>query len=532
MKKRLLAGALSVALFASTSPISAMAFDDTNDHWSAEYVNFCTELGLINGVSESQFSPDENLTVAQGVAIAARFHTYMTDSVELKEIDPWYAVYVGYFEDLGQEIPENLERNITREEFFELLAMVMPEKNLEPINDIDEIPDTDDEKILAFYNAGILTGSDDYGNFNGNTSLTRAESATIMARCADENLRIEFTIDEVEDSIAGEYLFMNDDDAALTINGFEVSAEAYMAVLNTELEKIEAEHQLEFYPELQEQYNAWLKSDFRFGFERYLSEIHGINDYNPIIWTQKDEETGVFPYEVASENVYGYLTYHAAVRSLCEDYGLSLSDDEKTQIEEVIKSLDIKDEIRKSYTKITLDDEYLYSLLVEEVKPTAPKIDSMIATKDYVCADFISFDKTDLSEAELTVLREGMSALHAELNALPVYANFVETAANLEVTYSGMRPTIYSEDSIGEGLFNTLAALKPAGVSAVMETDESIKMYFVMLGLDHEMTEIVRENHANDLVQEQMAMFLANVEIENSSAVNNLNVLDFAREIM
>lgn len=46
-----------------------------------------------------------------------------------------------------------------------MLAAVVPEDMLTPINQITALPDTADAAVLSFYNAGILTGVDDWGTF-------------------------------------------------------------------------------------------------------------------------------------------------------------------------------------------------------------------------------------------------------------------------------------------------------------------------------------------------------------------------------
>lgn len=74
---------------------------------------------------------------------------------------------------------------------------------LEPINDITDFPDATEETkdvILPFYQAGILTGTDDYGTFRANGTLSRAEMATMAARLIRPELRQEFTLKTVDDS--------------------------------------------------------------------------------------------------------------------------------------------------------------------------------------------------------------------------------------------------------------------------------------------------------------------------------------------
>ena len=52
---------------------------------------------------------------------------------------------------------------------------------------------TADAAVLSFYNAGILTGVDDWGTFAPDKTLTRAETAAMVARVARPELRENFS---------------------------------------------------------------------------------------------------------------------------------------------------------------------------------------------------------------------------------------------------------------------------------------------------------------------------------------------------
>ena len=75
-------------------------------------------------------------------------------------------------------------------------------ERLEAVNSISTFPDasafTSDQKaaILAFYNAGILTGVDGEGTFSGEGTLTRAEAAAMAARIVEPSLRIALAPEE------------------------------------------------------------------------------------------------------------------------------------------------------------------------------------------------------------------------------------------------------------------------------------------------------------------------------------------------
>ena len=134
------------------------------------------------------------LTVGEVAAIAARMNEAITgDSIYLVDsILPWYTSYVDYLEKLGVEVPDPVKQ-ATRQEFIAMLAAVVPEDMLTPINQITALPDTADAAVLSFYNAGILTGVDDWGTFAPGKTLTRAETAAMVARVARPELRESFT---------------------------------------------------------------------------------------------------------------------------------------------------------------------------------------------------------------------------------------------------------------------------------------------------------------------------------------------------
>lgn len=67
---------------------------------------------------------------------------------------------------------------------------------LDVLNETVRVPDVNEEtpnaeRILRLYQAGILTGVDQAGNFNGSGELTRAQAAMMLARVLDPALRVK-----------------------------------------------------------------------------------------------------------------------------------------------------------------------------------------------------------------------------------------------------------------------------------------------------------------------------------------------------
>ncbi|WP_297288829.1 S-layer homology domain-containing protein [uncultured Flavonifractor sp.] len=207
--KKLSALILSAALLMGSAAAVAPeeAFPKVNEYpgfidveagsWYEDPARICAEVGLMQGTGHA-FAPFQILTVGEVATIAARMNEAITGEAipvatpKPGETLPWYFSYVKYLEDRGIDVPDP-EKQATRQEFVSILAAVVPEDMLAPINTITTLPDTQDEDVLRFYNAGILTGVDNWGTFAAGNSLTRAETAAMVARVARTDLRQTFT---------------------------------------------------------------------------------------------------------------------------------------------------------------------------------------------------------------------------------------------------------------------------------------------------------------------------------------------------
>lgn len=166
--------------------------------WYEASVKDAYELGLVKGSSDTTFSPAGSITIAETLALASRLHSiYNTGSASFAQYNPWYQVYVDYAVANGI-VAENqfrtIDTNATRAQFAEIMANALEPSALSAINSIRAIPDvtgneTYGEAVYSLYNAGILTGSDQHGTFNPNSSIQRSEVAAIVTRMADVSLR-------------------------------------------------------------------------------------------------------------------------------------------------------------------------------------------------------------------------------------------------------------------------------------------------------------------------------------------------------
>ena len=94
-----------------------------------------------------------------------------------------------------------MTKKATRAQYAEIFANSLPGKGLEARNNVADnaIPDvpmsqTYADSVYKLYRAGILTGGDVLGTFSPKTYITRAECATIVARMADTDNRMSFTL--------------------------------------------------------------------------------------------------------------------------------------------------------------------------------------------------------------------------------------------------------------------------------------------------------------------------------------------------
>ncbi|MGN1115319.1 MAG: S-layer homology domain-containing protein [Candidatus Ornithomonoglobus sp.] len=78
--------------------ITAVDFEDANDHWAAGYIQLGVSCGFINGYDDTHFGPDDTVTYAQAVKMlvaAAGYTVYAENS------GGWPAGYMTYGSTLG-----------------------------------------------------------------------------------------------------------------------------------------------------------------------------------------------------------------------------------------------------------------------------------------------------------------------------------------------------------------------------------------------------------------------------------------------
>jgi hypothetical protein len=200
---------LLMLLFTSIN-IYAVELNDLENHWSANNVISLIDKGIISGYPDGTFRPENNVTRAEAIKmLLVSLGNNISNSTQGHWAENYYKeALVEKYVIIGEF--ENLDKPITRGEFARLIIRALDEEYPEDLkeyeNQITDYKDISDEYkdfILRAYTKGIITGYTD-GSFKPETSVTRAEAATMLIRFLDPNIRIipdlkDEIVEEIED---------------------------------------------------------------------------------------------------------------------------------------------------------------------------------------------------------------------------------------------------------------------------------------------------------------------------------------------
>ena len=187
-----------------------MNFTDvkTSD-WFYNNVKNAYSMGLIEGKTTTTFNPNDNMTYAEAVTLAARMNQlYYSGKVTLSNSTTgnWYSSYESYAISKGiisSALGNKANTKITRKDYVDIFYNALPASAYTVRNTVSSIPDlannTANAKVYAFYRAGILTGyantpGKTNGAFGPNDNIKRSEVATILIRMMDSGTRVYFTL--------------------------------------------------------------------------------------------------------------------------------------------------------------------------------------------------------------------------------------------------------------------------------------------------------------------------------------------------
>lgn len=175
--------------------------DVKKDAWYHDEIVEAVYTGIINGKSETIFAPDDLLTYAEAVKLAACMsQVYLNGNVTLTSGTPWYQPYADYCR-INNITTKNYDynQNATRAGYIEIFANALPDSAFEDINNIPDgsILDVKDNApytiyVYKMYRAGILTGVDALHNCKPEDNIKRSEVAAIISRMMNDDKKIEF----------------------------------------------------------------------------------------------------------------------------------------------------------------------------------------------------------------------------------------------------------------------------------------------------------------------------------------------------
>ncbi len=220
-KKQFIKFLIFVLIILTISPLSVFAaglpFTDVpTSAWYYNDVKNAYNDGLINGMTDTTFEPESNVTYAQTVKLASCLHQkYIIGSVILTNgSGDWWDNYVYYAKAFNIIFKDyNWNSYATRAEYAEIFANALPNEALNAKNYINDnsIPDVSmahpqATAIYKLYRAGILTGMDERGTFRPDSNIKRSEVSAILTRMLNKSVRKNFSLgagtNENEDEIS------------------------------------------------------------------------------------------------------------------------------------------------------------------------------------------------------------------------------------------------------------------------------------------------------------------------------------------
>lgn len=190
---------LALALALPVTALAAQSFSDVApDYWAYQYIEYASANGVVNGMGNGEFQPEGLVTVAQFTAIMTRAF-YAGEIGSSAGSGAWYTPNVdaannhGLLNGLGTV---DYDLNATRYQMavilyntmtdlgWEALSRADREAVLLTVGDADGIPEEYAVAVANVYSLGLITGMDAAGTFAGDSSMTRAQAATVYYRAA------------------------------------------------------------------------------------------------------------------------------------------------------------------------------------------------------------------------------------------------------------------------------------------------------------------------------------------------------------
>lgn len=167
--------------------------------WYAASVKTVCEYGLMQGIGEGKFKPNGYVTMAESVALMSRLYDiYQGGDGTFEPSFPWFIAYNNYaathdLDSFGFSGDSDFWSDCTtRELFIDLVSQSIPMSEFQIINDVCTTEPTGNDftdRLMRLFNAGIITGKSNGTGFDGGSTITRAEVATVLTRMIEPSFR-------------------------------------------------------------------------------------------------------------------------------------------------------------------------------------------------------------------------------------------------------------------------------------------------------------------------------------------------------
>ena len=176
--------------------------DVPETEWYASEIESAYELGFVNGKADTLFAPEDGMTIAEAITLAARTNNaYGSGDYGFTAADgeEWYMPYVKYAVENKIIDPQDYtdyNASATRGQMAKIFANALPASEYAAVNSVGRIPDVAQSSpyyaaVLKLFNAGIVMGNDAYGTFYPESGIKRCEAAAIINRIAFKDKRIK-----------------------------------------------------------------------------------------------------------------------------------------------------------------------------------------------------------------------------------------------------------------------------------------------------------------------------------------------------
>lgn len=187
-----------LAVFDDVGRMNNSTFTDVSSlNWYYSGVKTTYNKGIMVGCGNKTFCPNNNVSWAEAITIAARIHAAYNDNLigDPNPNEAWYATYYRYCQArklLPSTTPafSDLGKSINRYDLAYMFSKTISEQDMPRISDytigdLSSIPAYYKSSVELLYSAGIMIGVDAAKRFYGTSTASRAQIATVVARIVE-----------------------------------------------------------------------------------------------------------------------------------------------------------------------------------------------------------------------------------------------------------------------------------------------------------------------------------------------------------